>query len=115
MRGPATAPAATRRARSRAAGTRSRCRSARKASQLARSIMATMSRPPIRIRFRRSGGFAGVSLTAATTADQLAQDHAAQVQRLLTETQAPQSPRQAAPAAGGAHIFQYELQPLEGI
>ena len=77
--------------------------------------MATMSRPPIRIRFRRSGGFAGVSLTAATTADQLAQDHAAQVQRLLTETQAPQSPRQAAPAAGGADMFQYELDLDDGL
>jgi hypothetical protein len=45
-----------------------------------------MAPPPIRIRFRRSGGFAGIPLTAATTADQLAGDHAAQVQRLLTLT-----------------------------
>jgi hypothetical protein len=53
-----------------------------------------MAPPPIRIRFRRSGGFAGIPLTAATTADQLAGDHAAQVQRLLTEAEAP----------GGAHL-----------
>jgi hypothetical protein len=76
--------------------------------------MATMSRAPIRIRFRRSGGFAGVSLTAATTADQLAHDHAAQVQRLLTQTEAPPGPHHAAPAAGRADTFRYELDLDDG-
>lgn len=71
-----------------------------------------MSPPPIRIRFRRSGGFAGLSLTAAITADQLASDHAAQVRRLLTEAEAPRS--QAAAAAGGADMFRYELDLDDG-
>jgi hypothetical protein len=77
--------------------------------------MATMSSPPIRIRFRRSGGFAGVPLTAATTADQLTGDHAAQVRRLLSEAEAPPGPRPAGPAAGGADMFRYELDLDDGL
>jgi hypothetical protein len=73
-----------------------------------------MSPPPIRVRFRRSGGLAGIPLTAATTADQLAGDHAAQVQRLLTQAEAPPGPRPAAAAAGGADMFRYELDLDDG-
>jgi hypothetical protein len=72
-----------------------------------------MPPPPIRIRFRRSGGFAGIPLTAATTADQLAGDHAAQVQRLLTQTEAPGGAHPA-PAAAGADMFRYELDLDDG-
>jgi hypothetical protein len=72
-----------------------------------------MSPPPIRIQFRRSGGFAGIPLTAATTADQLAGDHAAQVHRLLTEAEAPDGARPA-PAAAGADMFRYELDLDDG-
>jgi hypothetical protein len=76
--------------------------------------MATMSPSPIRIQFRRSGGFAGISLTAATTADQLTGDHAAQVRRLLAEDQAPPGPRPAAAVPGAADRFQYELDLDDG-
>jgi hypothetical protein len=72
-----------------------------------------MSPPPISIRFRRSGGFAGIALTAATTADQLAGDHAAQVQRLLTEADAPGGAHPV-PAAAGADMFRYELDLDDG-
>jgi hypothetical protein len=73
-----------------------------------------MSPPPIRIRFRRSGGFAGIPLTAATTADQLAGDHAAQVQRLLTQAQASPGASRAAAVPGGADTFRYELDLDDG-
>jgi hypothetical protein len=72
-----------------------------------------MPPPPIRIRFRRSGGFAGIPLTAATTADQLAGEHAARARRLLTEAEAPRSARPV-PAAAGADMFRYELDLDDG-
>lgn len=73
-----------------------------------------MPPPPIRIRFRRSGGFAGIPLTAATTADQLAGDHAAQVRRLLAEAEAPRGAHPAPAAVGGADMFRYELDLDDG-
>ena len=73
-----------------------------------------MSPPPIRIRFRRSGGFAGIPLTAATTADQLAGEHAARVRRLLTDAEAPRSARPVPAAAGVADMFRYELDLYDG-
>jgi hypothetical protein len=74
--------------------------------------MATMPRPPIHIQFRRSGGFAGIPLTATTTADQLPEDHAAQLQGLLTSAEVPQKPDHSAP--GGADRFQYQLNLDDG-
>ena len=75
--------------------------------------MTTMSRPPIRIEFRRSGGFAGIPLTATTTTDELPDEHAAQLQGLLTSAEVPQEPRPA-PGGGGADRFQYQLNLDDG-
>lgn len=75
--------------------------------------MATMPRSPIRIEFRRSGGFAGISLTAAATADELPGEQAAQVQGLLA-AEPPRQPRDTAPGGGGADQFQYQLDLDDG-
>jgi hypothetical protein len=74
--------------------------------------MTTTPRPPIRIEFRRSGGFAGIPLTATTSADQLSQEHAAQLQSMLAGVQPPPQPGRAAP--GGADLFQYQLSLDDG-
>jgi Emfourin len=73
--------------------------------------MTTTPHPPIRIQFRRSGGFAGIPLTATTSADELSDEHAAQVQSLLVAAE-PRQPGRAAP--GGADLFQYQLNLDDG-
>jgi emfourin len=75
--------------------------------------MATMPRSPIHIEFRRSGGFAGISLTATATADELPAEQAAQVQRLLAADMPPPAP-DTAPGGGGADRFQYQLDLDDG-
>jgi hypothetical protein len=76
--------------------------------------MAAMGRPQIHVRFRRSGGFAGISLTAAADADSLGEEHAAQLQSLLRSPEVPQEPDHAAPGSGGADRFQYQLDLDDG-
>lgn len=72
-----------------------------------------MPSPPIQIEFRRSGGLAGISLTATTTADQLPDEQAAQLRGLLAAP-APQQPPGSAPGEGGADRFQYQLDLDDG-
>lgn len=74
--------------------------------------MGTMPPPVIRARFRRSGGFAGIPLTATVTADELGQEHAAQLRELLTAGSQEQAPE--ASGGGGADRFQYELDLDDG-
>jgi hypothetical protein len=72
--------------------------------------MTSVPGSPVHVEFRRSGGFAGISLTAATSTDKLTGEHAAQVRDLLAKPEA--EPRQAAP--GGADRFQYNLRLDDG-
>ena len=65
---------------------------------------------PIHIEFRRSGGFAGISLLATATADQLPGDHEARLRGLLTSGQVPQEPG----APSGADQFHYQLSLDDG-
>jgi hypothetical protein len=74
--------------------------------------MAAMPRYPLRIEFCRSGGIAGISLRATTTADELPEEHAAQLRALLA-TEAAQEPRDAS-GEGGADRFQYQLDLDDG-
>jgi hypothetical protein len=75
--------------------------------------MGAMPAPPIQIEFRRSGGLAGISLTATTTADQLSDEQAAQLRDLLAAP-APRQPPGDAPGQGGADRFQYQLDLDDG-
>ena len=71
-----------------------------------------MPRSPIHIEFRRSGGVAGIPLTATASADQFAQEHAAQLQSMLAAAPAPPQPGRTAP--GGADQFHYQLSLDDG-
>jgi len=73
-----------------------------------------MPRSPIRIQFRRSGGFAGIPLTAATSADQLPEGQAAELQTLLASAEAPHRSQGPGPGAAGADQFQYQLELDDG-
>ncbi len=75
--------------------------------------MVRMARSPIRIEFRRSGGFAGIPLTATTTADALPAEQSAQVQGLLAAAP-PRRPASSPPGGGGADQFQYQLDLDDG-
>jgi hypothetical protein len=74
--------------------------------------MVPMPHSPIRIKFHRSGGFAGIPLAATATADQLPEDHAAALEGLLTAG-APGGTHATAPS-GGADRFQYQLDLDDG-
>jgi Emfourin len=74
--------------------------------------MAPMTRSPIHIDFRRSGGFAGIPLRATATADQLPQEHVAALTRLLA-AEALDETHSTAPG-GGADRFQYQLDLDDG-
>ncbi len=76
--------------------------------------MAAMGHPQIHVQFRRSGGFAGIPITAATDADSLGEEHAAQVQSLLRSPEVPQEPDHPAAGNGGADRFQYQLDIDDG-
>lgn len=75
--------------------------------------MATMPPSPIRAEFRRSGGFAGIPVTATVTADELNEEQAAQLRGLLGPGM-PQKTRDPASGGGGADRFQYELDLDDG-
>jgi len=77
--------------------------------------MTSVPGSPVHVEFRRSGGFAGISLTAATSTDTLTGEHAAQVRDLLARPEA--QPRQAAPGgvpSPGPDRFQYHLRLDDG-
>jgi hypothetical protein len=63
----------------------------------------------VRIRYRRSGGFAGIELAAETMAGELPGEDASVAARLLHEA----TPA-AAPAGGHPDGFSYELQIDDG-
>jgi hypothetical protein len=68
------------------------------------------------VDFRRSGGFAGISLTASTSTDDLVGEHAAQVRDLLAAAPEAEPRRGASSASGGAgpDRFQYRLSLSDG-
>ena len=54
-----------------------------------------MSNSPVQVKFRRSGGFAGIDMTATVDASELPAEQAEMLTRLMTHGH-------VAPAAGGA-------------
>jgi hypothetical protein len=74
--------------------------------------MATMPRSPLRIEFCRSGGFAGISLRATATADELPEEHVAQLRTLLAAGEAQEPHHES--GDGGADRFQYQLDLDDG-
>jgi hypothetical protein len=73
----------------------------------------TVPRSPIRVEFRRSGGFAGIPIAATVEADQLSEEHAPELHRLLTAGEAPRRPKGASPGMG-ADRFQYQISIDDG-
>lgn len=71
-----------------------------------------MAPPPIRAEFRRSGGLAGVPLTATVSEDELTDEQAAQLRGLLADGQ-PEA-RDPAVGPGGADRFHYQLDLDDG-
>lgn len=65
----------------------------------------------VHIRYRRSGGFAGLELVADTTSDELPDELADVVRGLLT---APHGPATGRAAPAGADRFSYQLQLDDG-
>jgi hypothetical protein len=65
----------------------------------------------VQIQYRRSGGLAGLDMTAQAASDELAADHADLARKLLTD---PPAAASTPPAAGGADQFSYRLHVDDG-
>lgn len=78
--------------------------------------MTSVPGPPIHVEFRRSGGFAGIPLTASTSTDKLAGEHAAPLRDLLAGKSGagPRPEGSSAPGGFGADRFQYQLRLDDG-
>lgn len=68
----------------------------------------------LQIGYRRSGGFAGIEMTAEVDADELPATAAELAQRLLAEPGLGEPTRPANAFPGAADHFSYQLQLTEG-
>jgi hypothetical protein len=65
----------------------------------------------VQIQYRRSGGLAGLDMTADAAADDLSPEHADLARQLLAH---PPATATTPPAAGGADQFSYQLHVDDG-
>ncbi len=63
----------------------------------------------MRIEFVRSGGFAGISLTARVDSEKLAPDESATLEQKINEAGFFDLPGQIKPASPGADMFEYSV------
>jgi hypothetical protein len=71
-----------------------------------------MASSGLRIQYRRTGGFAGIELTAEVGAEELAADVAPIAARLMAEPESGAPTRSTPP--GAADLFDYRLRLTDG-